>query len=894
MGIRVDLEARTITAGVRDLAAQPGPSASLSGPLFQLRAALGRDAHRLYRSARFAEPGFAAEVAVELQHQVDGFEVRLRGRIDGLIDRGDPDHGDSGAVEPGDDVLTVEEVKSVSEPLESLALEDLLDAARQVQLYALALHQHRSGPGRIDRSIAARLVLIPIVESAVGSSPEDFVHRVLEVPFDPAAVRGELDRRLRVVIERAEAVRQRGRSRAAVARKLRFPYDAPRAPQVTVMDAVAEGLVSGRPVLVQAPTGTGKTVGALLPALRFAMERDRPVYFATAKTTQRALAARTFRDIAEASAIDDRELTAVTLRAKEQMCPPGHLVCHPDHCGYLVDFADRAEQSDAMARLGGSRLHVEPDDAYRLGESLRLCPFELLLGAAADAELVVCDYNHVYDGRSAVLAGAVPGEDGADTGAAVVIVDEAHNLFDRARGYQSCSLGRDELARVREILLGERTSRTRSSSSLAASTLWTTADQLTRTAGSLWPDAVGVALRDDLVALCDELAAWIDEAAEAALGPLHVDELVEGCTPACDCCGSRPEPWNQLAGQAARLALRYVLYRRHHGRLDPRDPVLDALDTVGRIRDSVAARRPSVVPYVATRHAPDGAGFGVLCLDPAEYLAHRHERVAGTVAMSATLEPLGYFSDALGFGAERWDPLTVAVPSPFLAENRFVLVVRDIDTRYRERARHHRAIARHIATIAGARPGRYVAFFPSFAFLARVREQLALPSDRVLVQLPGMPQRLRDTLLERFRASPGSMLLCAVLGGAFAEGIDLPGEQLIGAIIVGPGLPAVGFERVLMQQYYDERVGAGFEYAMLYPGMQRVVQAAGRVIRTATDRGVIALLGRRFAESRYAGCLPADWRLDGGSALVPGGDVHEPVSDATDGLERALAGFWSS
>ena len=835
--------------------------------------------------------------------------------------------------------------------LERWTLEDLSDAARQVQIYALAIHQDRARQHREYGSgcaVVARLILIPVAGSLAGSADraagpvedelafEDLQHRILEVPFDPAVVRTDLDRRLRAIIARAEAALQRRELRAATARKLRFPYDAPRAPQSELMDAVGRGLEAGRPVLVQAPTGTGKTAGALLPALRFAMERDHPVYFATAKTTQRALAARTFLDIAEASGLDGRGLTAVTTRAKEQMCPPGHLLCHPDHCAYLADFTERAGRIDALVQLSGSRLHVAPEDAYRLGESSTLCPFELLLQAVAGAELVICDYNHVYDSRSTVLAGAAErtgtrAESDAraetDAPAGVVIIDEAHNLFDRARGYQSCFLGLDELDRIRDHLRGGEMPPGRMPTALRnASLLWTTADQLVAasdsSAGPLAPS-----LRDDLIDLCEDLRAGIAAAADAALGPLHVGELVEGQTPACDCCGLQSGPWNQLAGRAARLALGYVLDRRSHqdqGPLGPRDPVLAALETVGRIRDSVVARRPAVIPYVATRHAPGGAGFGVLCVDPAEYLSRCHGRAAGTVAMSATLEPLGYFADALGLAARQgsalagnsqmisplaMSPLAIAVESPFPAENRCVVVVPDVDTRYRERARHYRAIAGHIETIVRARPGRYAAFFPSFGFLARVREHLTLPPEGVLVQLPEMPQGLRDALLERFRDSAGPTLLCAVLGGAFAEGIDLPGDQLIGAIIVGPGLPALGFERVSMQRYFDERVGAGFEYAMLYPGMQRVVQAAGRVIRTAEDRGVIALLGRRFIERRHADCLPADWRQSDHDVAVLGGrdessdtwayDQQEGEdgrqdSEVSSALARVLARFWSS
>jgi DNA excision repair protein ERCC-2 len=247
--------------------------------------------------------------------------------------------------------------------------------------------------------------------------------------------------------------------------------------------------------------------------------------------------------------------------------------------------------------------------------------------------------------------------------------------------------------------------------------------------------------------------------------------------------------------------------------------------------------------------------------------------------MSATLDPVSYYADVLGF--RPLHPKTVRVPSPFPQEHQRVVIVPTVDTTFRRRDAHCGAIARIIGDVVGLKAGHYVAFFPSFAFLSKVRQYLSLPPGQVLVQVPGMPDALRRKTLERLRAAAGPALLLAVTGGIFAEGIDLPGEALIGAIVVGPALPAVGFERKLMQWHYDERSESGFAYAMLYPGLQRVIQAAGRVIRSAEDRGVVVLLGRRFAEPECLECLPAEWYRYDPRELV----ADDPVS--------CLAEFWA-
>jgi DNA excision repair protein ERCC-2 len=303
------------------------------------------------------------------------------------------------------------------------------------------------------------------------------------------------------------------------------------------------------------------------------------------------------------------------------------------------------------------------------------------------------------------------------------------------------------------------------------------------------------------------------------------------------------------------------------------------LRTISQLSDAITADEPELVSYVAGRDGPSGAGMGVICVNPARRLEPIHRQALGTVAMSATLTPLAYYAEVLGFG--RLDPVTTSVPSPFPTEHRRVVAVPTVSTTLRERDRYCSDMARLISETVAVRPGRYVAFFSSFGFLSQVLAKLDIPPDQLLVQLPQMSEVLRLRTLNELRSSSTPKLLLAVMGGVFAEGVDLPGDSLIGAIVVGPGLPSVGFERALIRNYFDEQDGCGFEYAMLYPGMQRVIQSAGRVIRSMDDKGIIVLLGRRFAERRYAECFPDDWYQYDATELV----TNEPVGE----LER----FWT-
>ncbi|MHC4957732.1 MAG: helicase C-terminal domain-containing protein [Planctomycetota bacterium] len=696
--MNVDLAARTVTASVRDLVSGPPKP---GGGLVRARIEWGNEFHRRYRAdCEGSVPGFRAEVPVELRHVIDGFALHLTGRADGVIDR--------------HDAVVVEEVKSARFATAEHRL--------QLRLYALCLtHAH---PGR---PVRARLVL---------------ADRDLEVPFDPARTLRDLEDRVREAIREARRREERARTRRALAAELAFPYPERRGGQGAMMDAVAEGLAEGRPVLVEAPTGIGKTVAALLPALRFALEQDARLFFLTAKTTQQRLVARTFTDLAPDG------LRAMTLRAKARMCPPQTLLCHRDHCEYL--------QQPGAPGLVPAAPHLEPRAIYAHAEAARTCPYALSLALARDMDLVIGDYNYLY-GPAAAL----------DLENTVVIVDEAHNLFDRMRDHHS-----PELARAR-------------------------------------------------VAECTRFAPFL-----ATVDTCIADREL------------RADVWEDLRGEAAELTVRYA---SEGGLVRYDDPLVEVFTTIAQLHDALASEAPEFVPYA------DGERTGAWCVNPAPLLRPVHDRLLGCVAMSATLHPLPHYAEVLGFR----DPLDVSLPSPFPDENRCVVTVPSVRTTYRERPREYGRIARAIEEVVAVRPGRYIAYFPSFAFLESVRGHLRAP--RVLAQSPGMDRR---AALDRL-AEDDEVLLLAVLGGVFAEGIDIQG--LSGAIVVGPGLPPIGNERDAMRAYFEQLNGHGFRHAMLYPGMQRVVQAAGRVHRGPADRGVIVLLDHRFTHDSYAECLPAAW-----------------------------------
>ena len=226
------------------------------------------------------------------------------------------------------------------------------------------------------------------------------------------------------------------------------------------------------------------------------------------------------------------------------------------------------------------------------------------------------------------------------------------------------------------------------------------------------------------------------------------------------------------------------------------------------------------------------------------------------MAMSATLTPQEFYSDVLGFDR---NSRSLCLPSPFPSENRKILVIPEVSTTFRQRDKHIARIAQIIEEVIAVHRGNYFAFFPSFDFLDLVARHLSPSQHQLLIQSRVMADHNRNALLEKLRVQGDAHLVLAVQGGIFAEGVDYPGELAIGAIIVGPGLPKVSFETELIRRYYEENCSKGFEYAFLYPGMNRVVQSAGRIIRTETDQGILVLLDRRFSYENYMSLFPRDW-----------------------------------
>ncbi|MDP9044954.1 MAG: ATP-dependent DNA helicase [Pseudomonadota bacterium] len=618
---------------------------------------------------------------------------------------------------------------------------------------------------------------------------------VLERAADAASLKALFEDRCRRFRHWAEAEAAHRRARNQALAEWPFPHEAFRPGQRELAVAVYRGVREGRCVLAQAPTGIGKTVGTLLPALKAlaTLGLDK-VFFLTAKISGRRLALDGLRTIAAGRSLP---LRVIELVARERACEHPGKACHGDACPLAQGFYDRLP---AARQAGVDAVFLDSETLRAIARSHRVCPYYLGQELAKWCDVVVGDYNHYFD-----AAAMLHSLSQANEWQVAVLVDEAHNLVERGRAMYSATLATRELRAV------------------------------TAAAGTAPP------VRRALQALD---RAWDELPGDAAADYRVLDELPPAFAERLD---------TALAALSAHQA-------EHPAQLDP--PTLQLYFELGRFARLASVFGPHSMVDSARDASPatDGRVESRLCLRnvvPAPHLAPRFVAARSVTLFSATLTPTDFYRQMLGLPA---DSVAVTVGSPFLARQLSVRTTRHISTRWRDRAASVEPIARLIAEQLALLPGNYLAFFSSFAYLAQVADvfESSHPGVPTWRQSPHMTESAQQAFVDRFRPDGGGVGF-AVLGGRFGEGIDLPGRRLVGAFIATLGLPQTNPVNEQLRERIERQFGRGYDYAYLYPGLRKVVQAAGRVIRTVTDEGVVHLIDDRYALPKVRALLPAWW-----------------------------------
>ncbi|MFM0691430.1 ATP-dependent DNA helicase [Paraburkholderia graminis] len=586
-------------------------------------------------------------------------------------------------------------------------------------------------------------------------------------------------------------------ARNAALGALQFPHAQFRSGQRELAVSVYRAARDGKPLMAQAPTGIGKTLATIFPLLKAcAAEQIDRVFFLTAKTPGRALALDAIETLRRSAA--PLPLRTLELVARDKACEHPDKACNGESCPLARGFYDRLDAARSAA-LAGPRLDRATVREAALAHDV--CPYYLAQELARWADVVVGDYNYYYD-SSAMLYALTQ----INQWRVGVLVDEAHNLLDRARRMYTASLDQAALRLARNTAPPtlrkplERLQRE-----------WNALKRAQTASYEVYADVPGKLLS----AAQNLIGAVTDQLAEA---PLSIDQT----------------------------SLRFFF---------------DAMHFVA-LAEQFGEHSIFDITLTTDRHAPRDKTSCVLCVRnviPAPFLAPRYAAARTTVMFSGTLSPHHFYRDTLGLAE---DTSWLDVEGPFRAEQLQVRVAGNVSTRWRDRDRSLEPIVDLIARQYTAQPGNYLGFLSSFEYLQRV---VALMRERnpdvpVWAQEPGMDEAARDAFLARFRGTDQGVGF-AVLGGAFSEGVDLVGQQLIGAFIATLGLPQMNEVNEQMRRTMEARFGSGYEYMYLYPGLQKVVQAAGRVIRTEHDEGVVHLIDDRYRRPEVRRLLPRWWQV---------------------------------
>lgn len=573
---------------------------------------------------------------------------------------------------------------------------------------------------------------------------------------------------------------------------LEFPFSKYRKGQRELAVAAYKTVKEGKLLFAQAPTGIGKTMSVLYPAIKVMGEESvEKIFYLTAKTITREI------PLYSMELLEKNGLKAKTLviTAKEKICLNDQVKCNPKDCIYAKGHYDRV--NEAIIDIFKNENFSKRETVLDYSRKHKVCPFEYQLDISLFSDVIICDYNYVFDPQVYLKRFF-----DLEKGDYVFLIDEAHNLVDRSREMFSANLEKSKLLNARKI----------------------SKDQGPKLYKSL----------NGIIKIINH--------------HLNNNEILDGYY--------QKEEIIDLYFPIKRTLANIESFLTDHRDASGYDDILDLyfqLTSFIKISDIYDES------FVTTLEEKSGdLELRLYCIDASGHLRNALKRGLSAIFFSATLTPVDYFMNLLGGSDEDYN---IRLKSPFPRNNLGLIIRGNLSTRYRDRENTYKEITGLIKDFVTSKKGNYMVFFPSYAYMNRVYEELMdkYPEITTLIQKGSMNEIEKEEFLESFEDG-GQVLAFAVLGGIFSEGIDLSGDKLIGAVVVGVGMPQIGFERNIIKEYFDHSLGQGFHYAYTYPGMNKVLQAVGRVIRTEEDKGAVLLIDDRYNHGTYKGLMPLEWK----------------------------------
>lgn len=756
----------------------------------------GSRIHRMIQKRMGAD--YQAEITLRYTHPTDKYVLVLEGRADGIIDT------------PREKLI--DEIKSTYRELSRMKGPNPVHLA-QAKCYAYIY------------ALQKKIEVIQVRMTYCQIETEEIRYFIQEYTFEE--LKSWFEELLEAYLKWADYQFEWKQLRNESIRNLQFPFPY-RKGQKDLATYVYQTIYHRRKLFLEAPTGVGKTISTVFPAVK-AMEKgmgERIFYF-TAKTITRTVADQTFQLLRQKGL----HFKSVILTAKEKICFMEQAECNPENCPYAKGHFDRV--NDAMYDL---LIHEESFDRERIeayAHKHQVCPFEFCLDMSLFADGIIGDYNYLFDPHVYLKRFFAEG----GSGNYIFLIDEAHNLLERGREMYSAILVKEEILQLKNSLQRSM-------------------EGMDKTI--LYGQGFAHSMIKQLENCNKEMLALKRECEEYRIVE-SIDKLVQ--------------PMIRLQGN-----MESYLGENEEGEVPVREELLDLYFKICHFLDIYERVDDKYVKYTQLKENGDFL-VKLFCVDPSTNLKECMQRGRSSVLFSATFLPIQYYKGLLG-GEEK--DYEVYANSVFDTEKRLLLIANDVTSKYTRRSEEEfYNMAKYIEEIVKKRHGNYMVFCPSYAFLQQVyktyEEYFADQETECIIQSDFMNEAEREEFLKRFEGNGETDLQAAlgmeieyeeedkyligfcVLGGIFSEGIDLKKDSLIGVIIVGTGLPQVCYEREILKHYFDDNGGNGFDYSYRYPGMNKVLQAAGRVIRTAEDIGVIALLDERFLQPAYVRLFPREW-----------------------------------
>lgn len=741
-------------------------------------------AHQLFQSHQLNDsPNYSAEVSIIYSIHFKRTVFNIAGRMDGFYQ---------------EQPARIEEIKTAFDPFQLI---DTLAENYFTHPYWLQLQIYGYIHWLKTNTIPQLNLLIISLRNQKKTYP-------LFIDFDLNAFEQWLDMRLDELITEIKESKQRIIRRKKQSIKLVFPFENPRRYQKELMESVTSAMSKKKPMLFQAPTGLGKSIAILYPALKESLYRGQKTIYLTPKNSQHQIALNTVRLLQSKGSA----CKSLILTAKKKLCMKNEPICNSKHCEFANNHYSKCTANNLLKKVH-KRKNADERFFKKLATDYQICPYELQMDSIPLFDVVIGDYNYVFSSTqsNSRITTMLLGERQKPN----LVIDEVHNLPQRGMDYFSPSLA----VKFFETYL----------------TILTNYPAL---------------FQKKLTKIVNQCITTIRQCALPAINKIHLVKV------SIQSFKQQEEALNKF--------LSY--YLESDLTIEINDPILKLCNYWSEFTAALELINPDDDEFFIS-YDPVQAILKINCADASSFLKEHYNNFQQVIGFSATLKPFNYYSQLIGLNTPNL--YTEEFSTPFSSDNRKLLLIPQVSTKYNNRQANYAKIVAVITRISSIRPGNYFIFFPSFDFLEQVFQQMTVPLPfTVLRQERKMTALDIKNLLNKLHQEDTHHLFFAVQGGVFSEGLDYIGELAIGAFIVGPSLPSFSWEREQMKKYYETRYNAGQAYAYIYPAMAKSIQAAGRVIRTETDKGLIVLLDNRFLHPLYNQCMPNDWFTQSPQELV--------------------------